>query len=58
MIPRAICNQPELRAGDPLRYRVTDDGILLDNASKAARDPFAVFAEWTLEADERAYGGL
>jgi hypothetical protein len=34
-----------------------EDGILLDNASKAGDDPFAAFLEWTSLADEKAYGG-
>jgi antitoxin PrlF len=48
VIPRVRC----------LRYRVTDDGILLDKATEAGDDPFAAFSEWTSEADEKAYGGL
>jgi antitoxin PrlF len=42
----------KLKPGDTLRYRLTDDGILLGD------DPFAAFSEWTSEADEKAYGGL
>ena len=41
-----------------LRYRVTDDGILLDKATETVEDPFAAFSEWTSEADEKAYDGL
>ena len=58
VIPREIYDQLKLRAGDTLRYRMMDNGILLDNASNAGRGPFVVFAEWTSEADEKAYGGL
>jgi bifunctional DNA-binding transcriptional regulator/antitoxin component of YhaV-PrlF toxin-antitoxin module len=57
-IPRTICEQLKLRTGDTLRYRMTDDGILLDKATEAGDSPFAVFLEWTSEADERAYGRL
>jgi len=46
----------KLKPGDTLRYRLTDDGILLDRVT--GDDPFAAFSEWTSEADEKAYGGL
>jgi AbrB family looped-hinge helix DNA binding protein len=57
VIPRDVREQLKLKPGDTLRYRVTDDGILLDKAIEAG-DPFASFSEWTSEADERAYHGL
>ena len=42
-----------------LRYRVTDDGVLLDKApANETDDPFAAFSEWSSAADEKAYGGL
>jgi antitoxin PrlF len=53
VIPREV---RELKPGDTLRYRITDDGILLDKATDD--DPFAAFSEWRSEADEKAYGGL
>ena len=58
VIPREVREQLKLKPGDTLRYRITDDGILLDKASEAGDDPFAAFSEWTSEADEKAYGGL
>jgi AbrB family looped-hinge helix DNA binding protein len=57
-IPREVREQLKLKPGDTLRYRMTDDGILLDKVTEAGDDPFAVFSEWTSEADEKAYGGL
>jgi bifunctional DNA-binding transcriptional regulator/antitoxin component of YhaV-PrlF toxin-antitoxin module len=57
-IPREVCEQLKLKPGDILRYRMTDDGILLDKATEAGDGPFAVFSEWRSEADEEAYGGL
>jgi antitoxin PrlF len=57
-IPREVCEHLALKPGDTLRYRVTDDGILLDKAIEASDDPLAVFSEWTSEADERAYADL
>ncbi len=57
VIPPEVREQPKPKPGDTSRYRVTDDGILLDKATEAG-DPFAAFSEWRSEADERAYGGL
>ena len=58
VIPREVREQLKLKPGDTLRYRITDNGILLDKATEAGDDPFAAFSEWTSEADEKAYGGL
>ncbi len=58
VIPREVRERLKLKPGDTLRYRMTDDGILLDTAIEASDDPFAAFSEWTSEADEKAYGGL
>jgi antitoxin PrlF len=58
VIPREVREQLKLKPGDTLRYRLTDDGILLDKATEAGEDPFATFSEWTSEADEKAYRGL
>jgi len=58
VIPREVRQRLKLKPGDTLRYRMTDDGILLDKATDAGDDPFVAFSEWTSEADEKAYGGL
>ena len=58
MIPREVCEQLKLKPGDTLRFRLTDEGVLLDKATEAGDDPFASFSEWTSEADEKAYGEL
>ena len=58
VIPREVREQLKLKPGDTLRYRVIDDGVLLDKATEAARDPFATFSEWNNEADEKAYDSL
>ena len=59
VIPREVRERLDLKPGDTLRYRVTDDGVLLDKApANEADDPFATFSEWSNEADEKAYGGL
>jgi antitoxin PrlF len=59
VIPREVRERLALKPGDTLRYRVTDDGILLDKAPAVeADDPFASFSEWSGAADEKAYGDL
>jgi len=58
VIPREVRERLKLKPGDTLRYRVTEDGILLDKAIDAGDEPFAAFSEWTSEADEKAYGAL
>jgi antitoxin PrlF len=58
VIPREVREKLKLKPGDTLRYRITEEGVLLDKATEASDDPFAAFSEWTSEADEKAYGGL
>ena len=59
VIPRQVRERLDLKPGDTLRYRVTDEGGLLDRAPvNEADDPFATFSEWGNEADEKAYGDL
>jgi antitoxin PrlF len=52
VIPREVRERLKLKPGDTLRYRITDDGVLLDKATEAGDDLFAAFSEWTSEADE------
>jgi antitoxin PrlF len=59
VIPRPVRERLGLKPGDTLRYRLTEDGVLLDKAqANEASGPFAAFSEWGSEADEKAYGGL
>ena len=59
VIPREVRERLDLKPGDTLRYRVTDNGVLLDKApANEADDPFATFSEWANAADEKAYGDL
>jgi AbrB family looped-hinge helix DNA binding protein len=59
VIPRAVRERLGLHAGDRLRYRLTDDGVLIDKApASEADDPFAAFTEWSSKADEKAYAEL
>jgi antitoxin PrlF len=57
VIPVEVRERLKLQPGDILRYRATEDGILLKKATGAA-EPFAMFSEWKSDADEKAYGGL
>ena len=44
VIPRAVRERLALKPGDTLRYRVTDNGVLLDKApANETDDPFASF---------------
>ncbi len=59
MVPREMRKRLGLKPGDTLRYRMTEQGVLLDKApANEADDPFATFSEWSNAADEKAYGGL
>ena len=57
VIPREVCEQLKLKPGDTLRFRLTDEGILLDKAIEGG-DPFAAFSEWISEPDEKAFANL
>ena len=53
--PREVRERLALKPGDTLRYRVTDQGMLLDKAPpNEADDPFVAFSEWSSEADQKA----
>lgn len=59
VIPRRVRERLAPKPGDTLRYRVTEDGVLLDKApANETDDPFAAFSECPSAADEKAYGGL
>ncbi len=58
VIPRQVREKLGLKPGDTLRYRLSDDGVLIDKAPAEVDDPFAAFSEWSGEADEKAYADL
>ena len=58
VLPRAVRAKLGIKPGDTIRYRLTDEGVLIDKAPAEADDPFAAFTEWSSEADEKAYGKL
>ncbi|HET9617556.1 MAG TPA: AbrB/MazE/SpoVT family DNA-binding domain-containing protein, partial [Pseudolabrys sp.] len=58
VLPRDVRAKLGIKPGDTLRYRITEDGVLLDKAPAERDDPFATFTEWAGEADEKAFGKL
>ncbi|HET7910895.1 MAG TPA: AbrB/MazE/SpoVT family DNA-binding domain-containing protein [Pseudolabrys sp.] len=58
VLPREVRARLGIRPGDTLRYRLTDQGVLIDKAPAEADDPFASFSEWSSEADQKAYAKL
>ncbi len=58
VLPREVRARLGVRPGDTLRYRLTDQGVLIDKAPAEADDPFATFSEWASDADEKAYAKL
>ena len=58
VIPRVVRERLGLKPGDTLRYRIAQDGVLIDKATAETDDPFASFSEWAGEADEKAYADL
>jgi antitoxin PrlF len=59
VIPREVREKLGIKPGDRLRYDMTPDGVRIQKAGRAAEDdPFALFTEWSGEADEKAYGSL
>lgn len=59
VIPKDVREKLGLKPGDRLRYTITASGIKIEKAERQTEDdPFAVFTEWSSEADEKAYGNL
>ena len=58
MLPRAVRARLGVKPGDTLRYRLTEQGVLIDKAAAETDDPFASFSEWAGEADEKAFAKL
>lgn len=58
VLPREVRAKLGIGPGDTLRYRLTDEGVLIDKAPAETDDPFATFSEWSSDADEKAYAKL
>jgi antitoxin PrlF len=54
VLPKQIREALDVKPGDTLRYRITDDGVFVDKAParSEADDPFATFTEWSGSADD------
>ncbi len=58
-IPQPVRNALHLGPGDELAYVIEGDRVILTKApARWPDDPFAAFAEWASEADQRAYADL
>jgi antitoxin PrlF len=58
-IPQPVRNALHLGPGDELAYVIEGDRVILTKAQASSPDdPFAAFAEWASEADQRAYADL
>ncbi|MDA8115170.1 MAG: type II toxin-antitoxin system PrlF family antitoxin [Acidithiobacillus sp.] len=57
-IPQPIRAALRLHEGDEIVYEIQDDRVVLKKAASAEDDPFAIFHEWTTDADEKAYESL
>lgn len=59
VIPREVRKRLGLKPGDRVRYTMSAKGVTVEKAAREQEDdPFAVFSEWSGEADEKAYGKL
>jgi antitoxin PrlF len=57
VLPKQVREALGIGPGDTVRYRITDQGVLIDRAP-ARDDPFAAFSEWAGAADDEAYDDL
>ena len=58
-IPRTVRAALEVQEGDELAYTIEDGRVIVTRAAPARpQDPFAVFSEWSSEADRLGYAAL
>ena len=59
VIPREVRERLGLKPGDRVRYTWSETGVSIEKAgAQAEDDPFALFTEWSSEADREAYDKL
>jgi antitoxin PrlF len=58
VIPKAVRDRLGLKAGDVIRFHVSEAGAVTLAKVKVEDDPFATFSEWTSDEDEALYGRL
>ena len=58
-IPQPVRYALDLRPGDEVVYEIENGRVILRKAgAEPADDPFAMFTEWSGEADSEAYADL
>jgi antitoxin PrlF len=58
VLPKQVREALAIRPGDTVRYRFTEQGVVIDKAQPEADDPFAAFTEWSGRKDDDAYNDL
>lgn len=58
VIPKIVREKLGLKTGDRIRFRLNEKGVTIDKVRSPEDDPFASFAEWTSDEDEKLYRGL
>ena len=59
VVPKQVRERLGLKPGDTVRYRITDEGVMLEKARPGSDDdPFATFVEWSSEEDDLAFADL
>lgn len=59
-VPQPVRAALHLKPGDELAYEIDDQRVILSKARRVGEtdDPFRTFAEWSTDADEKAYARL
>ena len=59
VLPRDVREKLGVKPGDRLRYRITEQGVLLERVvAESQDDPFTSFTEWASADDDEAFAGL
>jgi antitoxin PrlF len=59
VIPKAVRDKLGVGPGDSVEFEMRDGEVLIRRAPATERvDPFAVFHEWSSDADEEAFADL
>jgi antitoxin PrlF len=58
VIPKPVRQRLGLKPGDMLRFRLIEEGVMLERVQPVDEDPFVSFGEWNSDEDERLYRDL
>ena len=58
VIPKPVRQRLGLKPGDMLRFRLIEEGVILERVQRVDEDPFVSFDEWHSDEDERLYRDL